>query len=164
MDERGDAKSQTGREISCQPQRHRQGEESRGKSDLGKRGRGWHWRGSNRERSGWSRPWRRMAQKPQVSSRDLCEIPTMPHVKKKTALRCVPTPYSRPSPRFSLLPLPSHRCESSSGNGNGRGASFCRWKSLAFKSIFRGTVKRTAIYENWPRPARASPKWFVRTR
>lgn len=43
MDECGDAKSQMGREISCQPQRHRQGKESRGgKSGLGKRGRGWH--------------------------------------------------------------------------------------------------------------------------
>jgi len=47
-----------------------------------------------------------MAQKPQVSSRDLCEIPTMPHVKKKTALRCVPTPYSRPL----LLASRSSRC------------------------------------------------------
>lgn len=38
-------------------------------------------------------------------SRDLCEIPTMPRVKKKTALRCVPTPT-----RVVLLTPRSSRC------------------------------------------------------
>lgn len=42
-----------------------------------------------------------MAQKPRGFSRDLCEIPAMPRVKKKTALRANP----RPRPRLALHPL-----------------------------------------------------------
>lgn len=53
----------------------------------------------------------------------------------------MPTSTRPLTPRSFRCPL--HRCESSSGNGNGRNASFRRWKTPAF----RGMVKRTVIYK-----------------
>lgn len=151
----GGAKSQTGREISCQPQRHRQGEGRRGGGESdGPRESGRDRRGGVRiVRGAMVETVKEGGSKAPGFSRDLCEIPAMPRVKKKTALRCANLHlYSCRPPRPSLIPAvpppsPHRCCESSSGNGNGRGAPFRRWKSLAFRGVFRGTVKRTAIYE-----------------
>lgn len=103
MDERGGAKSQTGREISCQPQRHRQEEEGRGSESDGPGERGW--RGGVRiVRGAAVETVKEGGSKAPGFSRDLCEIPAMPRVKKKTALRPVCQPLlasssPRPSPR-----------------------------------------------------------------
>lgn len=162
MDERGGAKSQTGREISCQPQRHRQGEGRQGwRESDGRRERGRDWRGGVRiVRGAMVETVKEGGSKAPGFSRDLCEIPAMPRVKKKTALRCANLYlYSRHPLTLRSSRCPLHRCESSSGNGNGRGASF-RWKSPAFRSVFRGMVKRKNGYirgtdPDWLAPPRS---------
>lgn len=105
MDERGGAKSQTGREISCQPQYHRQGEEGRGGESDGLRNRGRDWRGGIRiVRGVVVETVKEGGSKAPGFSRDLCEIPAMPRVKKKTALRCANL-YLYSFPRSSFIPL-----------------------------------------------------------
>lgn len=160
QDERGGTKSQTGREISCQPQRHRQ----EGKAGVAK---ATDWGGRGRSRCGGVRIVRGVAvetvkeggSKAPGFSRDLCEIPAMPRVKKKTALRCVPIPtrvvLSHPPPVPPAAPLiaASRRLEMEMAGAH-RSA---RWKSPAFRGIFRQHGKKDGYIYRGTDPDRLAP-------
>lgn len=159
----GVQKSRTGREISCQLQsaidrgRERRSEGGNERLVTGTEGGG----GFESWEDEVVETMKESGSKAPGFWRDLCEIPAMLRVKKKTAPRCVPAL----EPRDPRTPpgSPSFARRESSGNGNGRDASFRCWRSPAFRSIFRGTGKRTAR-KNWPRPGSRFPKWFAKTR
>lgn len=79
-------------------------------------------------------------------SRDLCEIPAMPRVKKKTALRCVPIP-TRPLTLPPYLPPPLSSLRVVVWKWKWPGRIVPPVGNLPLSEAFSdGTVKRTAIY------------------